>query len=69
MIGIRVRHIVDGDGLKLGNFEASEVNEVVSLVRAYGVYLPDKEDLPTCKYVQSQFVVSETERFFEIIVE
>lgn len=69
MIKVYIRSLLDEKGKLLGNFNPSEIDSIVELAKKYGSSIDDGESMIEGKYFDSQFVISEEDRHFEIIIE
>ena len=69
MIPVYVREDVWLEGVLLGEFCPGDLPMLVSLFRDATTYMKESEDLHSCVYCDSQFVIDAAGVIFEIIVE
>ena len=67
MIKVYIRSLLDEKGSLLGEFVPNEIENIVQLAKNYGVSFYDNE-ITEESYFDSQFVVSDEDIFFEIIL-
>lgn len=66
MTEVRIRHDMDPDGHSLGDLPLSEIEDVVSLVKRWGISIPG--DLDDADDFSGQFVYDKNSAYFEVVI-